>query len=442
MNTAKYLIKDYVQSYGRIMQFNKNKNTYIHGWYPFVEGYSKEFILSIIKEYTEIYSKEPTSCLEPFAGSGTTPLELQKLGIKCTSFEVSPFMYNLSSTKMETSYTVNTFNKCYKQVEYLLNNYIDDIEAILPIPNGRKIVEKSGLEEWNFNKEIMKGILDIKYAINNIKISRYRKLFKIALASILLDVSNVYRNGKCVSYKKDWKINMHYTRTEIHEFYLKKLNTVFYPDIIKMANYKNTNGKLFSNRDFCYNGDVRKLLNKNVKDNSVDLIITSPPYLNSRDYTDTYMLELRMLDLAKTDMAIRNLRKQTFRSHVQVKWNNVSTPDIFLLKNSISKISENKDKFWNESLLDMINGYFEDMNTLFKSFYDVMTTNGLIYFNVANSAYYGVEIKTDEIVAEIAERNGFVTQEIREARRLKPSSQQKDSIPYLRESVLLLKKRA
>ena len=34
---------------------------------------------------------------------------------------------------------------------------------------------------------------------------------------------------------------------------------------------------------------------KSIPDNSIDLVITSPPYLNSRDYTDTYMLELKTL---------------------------------------------------------------------------------------------------------------------------------------------------
>ena len=32
------------------MQFNKNKKEPFHRWYPFVEGYSKEFIQSIVKE--------------------------------------------------------------------------------------------------------------------------------------------------------------------------------------------------------------------------------------------------------------------------------------------------------------------------------------------------------------------------------------------------------
>ena len=62
---------NYYQIYGRIMQFNKNKTEPIHRWYPFVEGYSREFIDSILKEM----GKQELVCLEPFSGSGTTALE-------------------------------------------------------------------------------------------------------------------------------------------------------------------------------------------------------------------------------------------------------------------------------------------------------------------------------------------------------------------------------
>jgi len=439
MSSSKYVIKDYMATYGSIMQFNKNKNTFIHGWYPFVEGYSKDFILNIIDEFSSIFSRYPLNCLEPFCGSGTTPLELQKLNIKCTSFEVSPFMFNLSKVKLNTKYTKKTFQLHYNAICESLANYINDIETIVDIPKSRTIVEQPGLEKWNFNKEVMKGILDIKYSINSIPSSIYKNLFKIALASILLDVSNLYRNGKCLSYKKNWKTATPYSRTDVHKIYLDKLLNTFYNDICTIDNYKRSK-KLFSNYNFCNFGDVRKLLDSTISNSSIDLIITSPPYLNSRDYTDTYITELRLLDYIKNSESLKNLRKSTLRSHVQIKWSKSKKLNIQLLDNTINAIEKSKDNFWNKDLLNMISGYFEDMNILFNLFYKKLIPSGMIFFNVANSAYYGIEVKTDEIIAQIAENNGFIVKELREARRINPSSQQKDAIPYLRESVLVIQK--
>ena len=69
------------------------------------------------------------------------------------------------------------------------------------------------------------------------------------------------------------------------------------------------------NSDFCFYGDVRYNIDS-VPDDSFDLIITSPPYLNSRDYTDIYMLELKVLQLVNSHDDLRQLRKSTLRSPI------------------------------------------------------------------------------------------------------------------------------
>jgi hypothetical protein len=249
----------------------------------------------------------------------------------------------------------------------------------------------------------------------------------------------VYRNGKCLSYKDDWKTIVTYSRSEVHQVFLDRLNNVFLPDIDKLDRFKKEQGRLFSNYKNCYEGDCRTRIVQ-VKDNSVDLVITSPPYLNSRDYTDSYMAELWMLDYIKNYNELKALRQRTLRSHVQVKWGEVEVLNIPLLRAAVNEIEEHREKFWNDEIPSMIKGYFNDLNTLFISLSQKVKPQGRIYFNVANSAYYGVEIKTDQIVSRISELNGFKVREIRKARKLKPSVQQKEKIPYLDEVVIVIEK--
>jgi DNA modification methylase len=427
-----YSYTDYTETYDSIMKFNKNKIVPIHQWYPFVEGYSREFIQSIIEELPY----KPTHCLEPFSGSGTTPVELQYLGVNCTSFEVNPFMHSLSLVKLRTDYTLKGFNESYKSIKNYIHNPREDIFELSSIPEYKSIVERNGLKNWIFNQATMEGILDIKNAINGIRNKKYKSLFMISLASILLEISNVYRNGKCLSYKKNSKS---FSRFEVHELFMKKIDAVFLPDIKRLEKSKKSIGKVTSNYKNCIHGDFREKIDK-IKDNSIDLVITSPPYLNSRDYTDTYMVELWMLDFIQSYDDLRKLRKKTFKSHVQVVWGNQDSLNIKELDECLTALTEYKEQFWNRHLLDMIKGYFLDMEHLFSNLSKKMVSGGRIYFNVANSAYYGVEIKVDRIVAKIAENNGFKIHEIREARKIKPSSQQKDSIPYLLEVVLVMSK--
>lgn len=428
-------IKDYSEIYDSIMQFNKNKTVSIHQWYPFVEGYSKEFIESILDEL----DYKPTNVLEPFSGSGTTALELQFKDITCTSFEVSPFMHLLSSVKLYNEYNLQKFNETLASIKKILNDLpkkVKNIRNVERIPFGRTVVKTSKLKKWNFNDDSMDGILDIKYAISFIEDAAYRDLFRIVLASILLEISNLFRNGKCLSYKKDWQTRKLYTRLDVHKLFLTKLEEIIKQDI-EILEYISKEYSV-NNYQQLHFGDVRTNILK-LADNSVDLIITSPPYLNSRDYTDIYMLELKVLDLVKSHEDLRKLRKKTIRSHVQVKLDDLGTLNIPTLKKYLDKISEKEIKLWNNDLINMIKGYFLDMDHLFEQFKRVLQANKFIYFNVANSAYFGEVIKVDEIISEIAISHGFELIEIRKARDLKSSSQQSKIIKNLRESVIVLK---
>ena len=88
----------------------------------------------------------------------------------------------------------------------------------------------------------------------------------------------------------------------------------------------------------------------------------------------------------------------------------------------------------------MILAYFEDMQIIFEGMYQKLKNSRRVYFNVSNSAYFGVLINTLEICAEIAENIGFKVIEIRKARYINPSPQQKEKIGKLLEGVLVLEK--
>lgn len=424
-----YPLIDCTEKYDSVMQFDKNKNVFVHRWYPFVEGYSKEFIEDILNEL----SFTPECALEPFCGSGTTPVELQNHNIRCYSFEVSPFMHLLAQVKLERTYDVTTLQQHIANVTKKLSRTSRNIRKVEPVPFGDTVVKREGLKKWNFHDTAIDGILDIRHAIREVvNDSVYRNLFTIALASIIMQSSNLFRNGKCLSYKKGWE-NRVFSRKDIHNFFLDRLNSVFAEDV-RIISEQNTNVR---NSDTCIFGDVRRNIEM-VPDNSVDLVITSPPYLNSRDYTDIYMLELKVLQLVNSHEELRRLRSSTLRSHVQVKYENLTPIENDRLKQCLDKMRLKDATSWNSDIVNMICGYFDDMKTLFEAFARKIRRGGVIYFNVANSAYFGVEIPVDFIIADIAEDCGFNVLEIRKARDLKTSPQQSELIGKLRESVIVM----
>ena len=417
---------DYYQEYGRIMQFNKNKKEPIHRWYPFVEGYSKEFIKSIIEEV----NKEDLMCLEPFSGSGTTSLELQQNNIPCYSFEINPLMYIIAKVKLENDYDlkkVEQWHDFIKRKRVVVNVDLKTVFSTL--------YEGDNKEKWNYDKAVGLAVQKLKASISLVKDGKYKNLFLVVLSSILLDVSNLYRNGKCLSYKKNWKeINL--SEADVFKKFDDKMDKEIKIDIQSIKKSKQ------NNIDILFNEDSRIGIEKKVPDNSIDLVITSPPYLNSRDYTDTYMLELKTLGLTSTYEEVRNLREKTLRSHVQIKWEDNESINNKTLESTLKLLKDcsGDQEIWNSSILDMVRLYFVDMKKIFHVLYKKVKFGGKIYFNVSNSAYFNVMINTLEICAEIAESERFKVIEIRKARKLKPSPQQKDQIENLLEGVILMEK--
>ena len=418
-----YTYTDYTNKYSRIMQFNKNKFVPIHRWYPFVEGYSSEFIESIIDEV----SFESPVCLDPFSGSGTTTVEFQRFGYPCFSFEVNPLMYLISKVKLET-YDSNKISRLYDQII----SWKGEIDLNTSFPT---LVEKEGMTKWNFNASVWHEIVRIRTAISLLCTGKYKDLFTVALAAILLDCSNLYRNGKCLSYKPDWK-QLGLDKDIVCNLFEKKISEI--KSDVSSYEFKST----INNKARLYNLDSRKGVTKIINDDSIDLVVTSPPYLNSRDYTDTYMLELKALNLTPSADDIVKLRKNTLRSHVQIKWHDESKVDNKLVNDTLAELEKRAEELgtWNTSIIDMVRLYFVDMDRLFDSMSKKVKKKGRVYFNVSNSAYFGYTINTLDICATIAEKNGLHVNEIRKARYLKTSPQQKKTVEKLLEGVIVMEK--
>ncbi|TPE00965.1 site-specific DNA-methyltransferase [Enterococcus sp. PF-2] len=425
-----YIYKDYTEYYGRVMQFGKNKKVPIHRWYPFVEGYSREFIQSIIAEQ----EAKPKSCLEPFSGSGTTALELQAMGIRCYSFEVNPFMYTLSRAKLKAnSYSVETVRKHLRKMKKSIKS-IDD-SKVSDNTEFPTLIEDENKNKWNLDKPVFIAVEKIMIAINELNSHKYRELYIIAVANVLLEYGNLYRNGKCLSYKKGWREKKS-TKEEAIEFFFNFVEKIMIKDL------KGVSTAQIENEHYLFEGDSRKLILEKIEDSSIDLVITSPPYLNSRDYTDSYMLELKALGYLTSHKEIRDLRTKTLRSHVQIKLDNIFDLDNEYLNNTVKEleIARESKSSWNDEIILMVRAYFEDIKQIFEGLYAKVKKGKKVYFNVSNSAYYGVLINTLEICSSIAEQVGFVVEEIREARYLKSSPQQKELVGNLLEGVIVLRR--
>jgi len=142
-------------------------------------------------------------------------------------------------------------------------------------------------------------------------------------------------------------------------------------------------------------GDARSLP---IETASIDMIITSPPYLNAIDYLRGHKLSLVWMGYRISE--IRALRSDNIGSEVSKE---------FVLINTIQKAMEtmaNLDALDNRHL-GMIRRYVCDMSIVMKECARVLKRNGRTIFVVGDSTIRGTFVKNSEALIYLAKCNDF-----------------------------------
>jgi len=164
-------------------------------------------------------------------------------------------------------------------------------------------------------------------------------------------------------------------------------------------------------------GDAR---NTGFGEESADLVVTSPPYLNNIDYSKVYGLELSLLSLRKE--SAQQVRSRSVRSFIG-KDMKVSAMPV-----EVGEIGEK---------IPIVGTYFADMEAMMKEAYRILTPEKACYLVVGNSVIHDHHIIVDEVLAEIGERLGFQANIIVGAERI---ADVRPAKVKTRESVVVLRK--
>jgi len=390
-----------------------------HRWYFYKEGFSPNLVEQAI-EISGIAKDD--LILDPFNGSGTTTLTAALKGFRSIGIEVNPFTSYLSSAKLKNA-NLKEFRK-HKCI--LLSEAEKGAKSNLI---GFSTFSKSDvIEKWLFNDDVLNSFEGGWNYTSEISSYNIRKLFRLSLITAAMKNCNATRDGKCLRYRLSWR-DYNFNK----QSFLESLSAQLYQMIEDIEQYP------IYQRASIINADSRKALKDSNQVESFNLCITSPPYLNTFDYTDIYRPELFLGKFVTSRQELYNLRLHTVRSHVQAKWTLPTLNDFGLLyQETISQINENQKNLMHKSIPVMIQAYFEDMFNLLKLLRSKAKKNSSLWIVVSNSAYAGTEVPVDLILCDIGSKVGWYLREIGVLRFLKKrKTKYSSNITQLRESVII-----
>ncbi|MDQ0466738.1 hypothetical protein QO010_004534 [Caulobacter ginsengisoli] len=354
-------------------------------WRRFKEAFVPELVERAVRETGEALGRPVINCLDPCAGSGTTPLACQFLGVEPIAIEVNPFLADLIEAKLSVVDAAVVARRCSEVIGTQLHVDPNEHYALAPAT----FVEPGVADRYLFPRDVAERLANLVLAVEQVPEVKVKRLLRVLLGSAALEVCNATVSGKGRRYRQNWKEQMR-TVDELDQAFVQAVEGAVF-DIARYARRRNLSYDL-------RRGDARLEI-ANIPE--IDLAVFSPPYPNSFDYTDVYNIELWSLGYLKGGKDNVELRNSTLRSHVQIKRDFASDGLSLAVRTSVSKLRA-VDGLWNKNIPDMIGAYFADLAILLRGVREKLVAEGRVYMVVGDSRYAGVDVPVAEAIAEMA----------------------------------------
>jgi len=328
--------------------------------------------------------------LDPFCGSGTVLVEAKRRGLESWGIDINPLARLIAKAKT-TPIDSEKIRKFHGRFLKRLMDIFNDKNEF----NARVCISKFFNIDFWFKPKVIESLSVIKHEILKIKDKDIRDFYKVVFSETVRDCSNV-RNGEFKLFRipeqklKNYNPNVLLTFLEKAERNFKGMQD-FYQEL-SFKNYLNIPVHILSE-------DTR--FKTSIPDKTIDLIVTSPPYGDSKTtvaYGQFSRLSLQWLDFEEE--VCRSIDKNSLGGKPS---NNYDATQISkTLKSTLEKI-EKKDK---KRASDVLN-FYNDMFLCIKELNRIMKPKSRICFVLGNRTVKGITIPTDEILTEMFEYFGF-----------------------------------
>ena len=380
--------------YRQLVTYVPNKKLPVYNWFKYKEGFSRQLVYNILSEW-KIGKKGIV--FDPFAGCGTTLLACKEFGYRAIGLDILPIAIFIAKVKLHDWSDLDVLRKA---VNSLIKEKFRKPKTSFP---DVSIIDKA------FPKNIQEEILFYKERILEFE-EPVQDFLMLGLISILEKVSYTSKDGQ---FLRIVDRDIPSVKDTLKKQIIKMIDDLYWQ---QQSLFKEGEAKVK-----IFKGDAREPSLPEKYKSKIDIVITSPPYLNRYDYSRTYALELCTLFIDDSK-DLRDIRHSLLRSHIESKIHKGEKLNLLALDEILQNL--NGKKLNNDRIPIMIKGYFEDMNLVIKQLNTNLKPGGVVALVVANARFEGEMVPTDLILSELAELNGLETEKIWITRYKGNSSQQ------------------
>jgi hypothetical protein len=362
----------------------------LHAWYPYLEGYSPQFVEDVLKEFMP----DARRILDPFAGVGTTPLTAARLGRESLYCELNPALQALTEAK---GLALNLDESARLQIAARLDELLAVLEAKVsesdPASDLEGAYERTFGGSHFFGRDTFTEVLRARGWVDSLHNAGgpEARFVELACLSSLIPASLLIRRGD-LRFKTAKELGKPTPR------FVTVLG-----DYLRLIARDLRRVERIPSKPALVCEDARRL--ENLPFLGVDGVICSPPYLNGTNYFRNTKVELWFL---------RALHGESDLSAFRAKAVTAGINDVTVAKLEAGHVPAITDlvrrlesRAYDRRIPQMVSAYFSDMADVFSALAAHLTARARVALDIGDSCYGGVPVPTHRILIDVAKGVGW-----------------------------------
>jgi SAM-dependent methyltransferase len=329
-------------------------------------------------------SGAPLRVLDPMMGSGTTAVVARSLGHKAIGVDMDPLAVLISRTWCSDFDRASIFTKGMEVLTKAASSSVTQGDAY---PPGASEDTKRFVRYW-FDPHSRQQLTALARHIARVPDEVTRTFLWCAFSRLIVVKQAGVSRAMDVAHSRPHRV---YSEAPLKPFdgFSAALSRVLAAAPFHDARFSGPAARLLD-------GDARALP---VSSATIDLVVTSPPYLNAIDYLRGHRLSL--VWMAHGLKALRNVRSDSIGAE-RID----ATFDDLEVANAIEAAVEDPEEL-SERAYGMLSGYLRGMKQVIKEISRVLKPEGRAVLVIGNSTLKGVFIKNSTALAYLAREHGL-----------------------------------